>query len=397
VFLFALFFASALAYGVVATQKQGDLKILLGGARVFREGGTPYILPMGRGGFEYAPFMLIPFLALDALPRILAGWGWHIILSLCLLISAILTRRCLTLIVSDKRIVRWSLLAALFLVSSAVVRELKQGQTDMPLLLLLSGSIYYSVCGRGRLSGFFAGAATAMKLYPATTLLYFAARREWRESLTWMLAPVAALLLPMLVFGPTSATKLTAVWLHDYMAPSLGGPPPEWTSPVRNQSLPAFLYRAWGEPSRMAQLSSLVASLALIFASGYVLWRTFRDKDTESRQVLGFALLICLFLLICPLTQKHLYIFLLLPWGAAVSRLLEGKRSAVARLAFAAALVLQLVLWFAGGKASWTLRSYSAHAFIALLLWTGLLAELLGAEENLSPEKLCCSASLRGP
>jgi hypothetical protein len=369
----SVFFAAALAYGAHVVHDHVDLKIFLRAARLAGQGLNPYDRPAFAGAYQYAPVMLMPFIPLAGLQEGTASWIWHCALWSCLLGSAVAVLRSLRKAGWSEVQARWGLVAGLLLFSGAVVRELKCGQANLPALLLLSWSVYLCLCNRQVSSGFLAGAACAVKLYPGVALLYFASKGQWRAGLGWLAAVAVAAMLPMVIFGPGRTFCLTRTWWDSYVAASIGGAPPLWDNPVRNQSFAAFVYRLWGGPSAGARVSSLAANALLLGLSLLVLWRPWREAERSRRRSLsGWGVVFCLCVLANPVAQKHVFVFLLLPWVLAVVLLREASLGWPARALLASALIVEVAYDLSGERARLWLQSHSSPALSCWLLWAGL-------------------------
>src|SRR4051794_41181702 len=75
------------------------------------------------------------------------------------------------------------------------------GQYYVFLLFLITLTVYLFRAGRGTASGVVSGIAFGLKLYTGPVILYFVARRKWREAAGMAGGSLLMLLLAMAIFG----------------------------------------------------------------------------------------------------------------------------------------------------------------------------------------------------
>jgi len=222
----------------------------------------------------------------------------------------------------------WLRLACYLLASYPLYEQSRMGQSTALLLLLLTGSWAWLRSGRPVLSGVLLGVATCIKLFPGLLLLYLAVTRRWR-------ALAAAIATIALVVASTSSLfgvevyrdyfervlptvqQFRALWQNLSLVgfwSKLFNPAPEF---LRTYSLTEPLMRS---PLLAAALSA--ATVALVVAA--LVWASWRGRDDQKGQDLGYASTVVASLLIGPLTWGHSLLLLPLPfsifWASARGR-----------------------------------------------------------------------------
>lgn len=206
----------------------------------------------------------------------------------------------------------WSLLPilSLLLISEPFAQQMRHGQLNLILLLLIAGTWAAERSGRFRLSGVLLAIATAIKLFPGLLFFYLLARRRWR-SLFYGVATFIFL---------TAATAVMFGWdsLQFYVTevvPTLRAYSDRWGV----ASITGFWSRIFNattgkviplyQDPAMARIFIVLTSAALVTATAWKTWRTRSGIEQDH----AFGLWCIAMLLLAPLTWPHAFLLLILP------------------------------------------------------------------------------------
>jgi hypothetical protein len=254
--------------------------------------------------------MVMPLAALDYFDAVLV---WNLISLAALGVSLWIVARQLELPVSW-----WSVFPAvtLILLCGPLQQQNAQGQLNLILLLLLTGTWAADRSGKPRLAGALLGAAAAIKLFPAFLLLYFVVRRQWRVvwSALVSLATISALTLAVLGFEAYRAYFVDVMprverFLSWWNNASLTGICRKLFGPATEK--PWLVWKVeplWNCPT-LARVLALVLSAMTV---AIVLW-TIRNARTRADLDLAFSLAMTAMLLVSPITWDHYFLLLLVP------------------------------------------------------------------------------------
>ena len=333
--------------------------------------------------------LALPFACLDFGDAFLV---WNILSLLMLALSLWLVQRELKIPFAV-----WSILplTVFLLLCSPLWQQIYQGQLNLVLLPLLTGTWAAERAGRYRLAGVLLGAAITIKLFPGFLLVYFLLRRRW--------VVVTAAVVTVAVITAVTAAVLGVETYQAYVRVVL--PEIQWFRVGwNNNSTAGFWYRLFdGAPekkrafSRSAPLwySPGLASVATWISSAIVVgvfaW-TVRDKRSREDGDMAFALAVTTMLLISPITWEHYFLLLLAPLAIFW---LELPASKWIRLLFA---TIVMALWTSpalvwtvsgiGGRVARpidnvTIISYQFYALLALLA-LGVRLQRQGNQASLS-------------
>jgi hypothetical protein len=190
--------------------------------------------------------------------------------------------------------------------------QIKQGQWNLFLLLLITGAWAASRNGRPCLAGALLGLATAIKLFPGLLFLYFLLQRRWRT----VCAGLAALALLTALTALTFGLDAYRTYVFDIL-PQLAPYRAAWAS----LCLRAVWCRLFDPGTALSTSIPVVASplLARVFtllSCGLVLGCVAREAlraRTEGQRDQAFVLWVIAMLLVSPLAWDHDLLLLLLP------------------------------------------------------------------------------------
>ena len=247
--------------------------------------------------------LVLPFALLDYPDAFLT---WNLFSLSALAVSVWLIARELKLHFSA-----WAILplVGLLLMCGPLQQQINQGQLNLVLLLLITGTWVADRRGWPIVAGTLLGAAAAIKLFPAFLFLYFLVRGKWKS--------LAAGVASALAFTAITAGVLGTAAYQGYIQEALPRVSlfRDWWA---NCSLTGFWCKLFNAPSHhVVELWSspwlarggIVISCLLVTAVRVQLIRKAHSKaDTD----LAFGLTIVVMLLVSPITWDH-YFLLLLP------------------------------------------------------------------------------------
>lgn len=246
-----------------------------------------------------------------------AFFAWNLLSLGALAASLWIVRRQLGVPVST-----WSVapLLTLLLLCHPLWEQIRLGQLTLVLLLLVTGSWAADRSGRASVAGALMGTASAIKLFPAFLLLYFALRGRWKVVTTGLATIACLTAITVIVLGLDGyrnyfLTVLPEIqwfrvgWNNDSLWgfwSRLFDPAPERT---RDRSLTEPLFYS----PALAKALSLTSSLAI---TGVVASEAYRDAAGQ-RSDLTFALAVIAMLLVSPICWDHYLLLLLVPLAVA--------------------------------------------------------------------------------
>lgn len=255
----------------------------------------------------------------------------------------------------------WSMfpLVTLLLLCHPFLEQLRHGQLNLVLLLLLTTTWAAERSGRPWLAGTLLGWATAIKLFPGFLLLYYAWRRQWQVVAAGLIALAALTGLTAAVLG----IKTYRAYIQDVLPEvqwfrvgwsnaSLTGYWSRLLDPAPGKDL--HLWRA--EPLWYSPVLAWAASWLSATAVVAVLAWAVRRARTRSDDGLAFGLAVTAMLLVSPITWEHYFVLLLVPLAVIWLRLPPSWQ---ARGLFVA---IVFALWL---KPSWVWRTFHLEGRVA--------------------------------
>jgi hypothetical protein len=234
--------------------------------------------------------------------------AWNLLSLGALAVSIAIIAR--TLRVADQP--RTWLLVGFLILSGPLYEQLRHGQLNLVLLLLITGVWWAGRSERPGWAGTLLGVATAIKFLPGLLFLYFALRRQWYA--------LVAGLASLLVTGLVTAAVLGLGAFESYLDTALPQVE-EWRGDWLNASFPGLCYKLFDpgmkgrpvEPLVHAPLLSRcligVGSLAILSVVALAILRARSRRDCD----VAFGLTLVAMLLISPIAWEHYFLLLLLP------------------------------------------------------------------------------------
>jgi hypothetical protein len=276
-------------------------------------------------GFVNIPIVAALFVPLVFLGEQGAGWAF-----LALGIAATAGAWALLTRLAQPDVKIGALLLFFFLINGPLVYSLKEGNTTHFVLLLLLVALLLWNERREYSAGLVLGVCAVIKLPLLLYGVYFLLRRRW-----WIVAGGATtiavtVLLSLAVFG----LELNIGWYRNCVEPFLGKVIPAFNV----QSIDSFLLRLktggdyllyWYpvEPPFIHKVGRMLLFAAMLGGTFWLMWRAdsgtaqaedgtpSRSLSLSPRDLLEYAFMLNLALVMSPISWTHYYLFLLLPWG----------------------------------------------------------------------------------
>ena len=349
----ALLFAGLLVIAVLAwvfAANLVDFPVYYAAGRSLLSGRTDLFssdFALGRVmDYRYPPFFLLALSPLCLLPYSIAAYLWCLLQTAAVAACAIIVSRACP--ISRARITYWSIVT--IAVAQYFVMALHYGNAHILVILLLFASMYLLLRGRDGLAALPLALAITIKLIPLLLVPYFVLKRRWRLLIAVGLLLVVINTAPASYFGFTRNSELLAEWynhvvasqeFHERNGPidlSLKGQLRRYLSTVD------YSERVDGDVNypvfNIANLSDrqIVETWVLIATLSFavILWiiygrsRRFQSGGGSSQMdPLGIGLMICLLLMVGPLTSKIYFIALLWPVAALAKFVTDREESGV--------------------------------------------------------------------
>lgn len=213
------------------------------------------------------------------------------------------------------------LLLGLFVINGPLAYSLREGNsTHFVLLLLLDALIFLETKGEVW-AGILLAISALIKLPLFLFGIYFLLRKRWRVFLAMSVATGVVVGASLLLFG----IDLHQVWLQQCVLPNSGNP----VAAYNVQSLDGFLARLltdgnlfnWN-PVIVGWQFKVVRYVLLSMLVGGAIWIGWRSKPpiTSEDENLEFSIVLCMAVIISPISWTHYYLFLLLPLSLYVTQ-----------------------------------------------------------------------------
>lgn len=248
--------------------------------------------------------LALPFAGLDYPDATLA---WNLVSLAALAVSAWLVGRALEISRSF-----WAVfpLLTLLLLCTPLWDQLGQGQLNLILLALVTGTWVAERSGRPVWAGFFLGAATALKLFPGFLALYFVLRGQWSVLIAAACTLAALVGVTLILPGPDAyRAYLEQVMPHlgrcqgfGYNASLLG----LWSKLFDPGSEP--IQPLWYNPA-LARVGGYLSCATVVAVLAWVVRRA--RSRAEADQAFGLA--VTAMLLVTPIVWDHYFVILLVP------------------------------------------------------------------------------------
>jgi hypothetical protein len=332
--------------------------------------GPPAMYGQGELLFVNLPVLALPFAPLASLPLRPAKYVFTLVG-----VGAVATAWWLLVRLSRADARRGAALMTLFVLHGPLYYSIREGNLTHFLLPLLAGGLWCLERRRDFWVGVLVAVAGLIKLPVLLLGVYFLWKRRWRAVAGGAAVLALAAGSSLALFGP----GLHRVWYDRCIGPYAAQP----MSDYNVQSAGAVLVRLLTPGPLDGYWRPVVAgpasrSLNLLMAAGLagMVWLAARrpaGPERSAAERLEFCAVLCLALLISPVSWTHYYLLLLIPFGLylAGGLPLPTGRSAV-MLGLSLALVSPpVVAWSASTK---TARLLASHYFMGGALLLGVLS-----------------------
>jgi glycosyl transferase family 87 len=350
--------------GLVFVRNLTDFSVYYAAGRSLISGRTDLYSPdFARGvvmDYRYLPFFILVFAPLSLLPYTFAAYVWHLLDTLAIVVAVVSIASIYRNGFSGRAKV-WSV--AFFTVAPYFAMALDYGNVQLIVTAMMFAGLSLALKRRDVPAAALLAIATAVKIVPALTLVYFAITRRFRL-LGLVIVIIAALnLLPSVYFGIAGNTELVARW-YDHVI--RGQEFHETNGPI-NLSLKGQLRRTFTEVdytrrvdgdyrypavniatwpvSTIDRIWLVLSACSVLGGLGLIWWSSSKRRAGALRyadqgvplEALQLGLLICLMLFVGPLTSKVYLVALL--WPVVAVAMAARDQPLVRRVLVATALL----------------------------------------------------------
>jgi hypothetical protein len=227
-------------------------------------------------------------------------------------------------------------------------RTRHQGQFNLILLLLLTGSWAAESTNRPCWAGVLLGTATAIKLFPGFLFVYFLLRRQWKAVMSGVLSFVVLTGLTVSVLGVETYKSYgnhviprVAVLRSGWINVSLPGLWTKLFDPITEEQVNPWVFLGrveplWRSPA-LAGLGTWISCGVVVAVLARMVWHARSRVERDQ----AFRLSVIAMLLVSPITWNHYFLLLIIPLAVMWVRL---PASNLVRALF---LIVLLAVWVA--------------------------------------------------
>ena len=316
-----LFFAAI--YAIRIREDMVDFSVNHQAGARFAAGEELYRTSDGHFMFKYFPISAALYAPLTFFPLEVAKVFWYAFIVAC----AVLAFRTCGRLVSGGEPRRWPfyVLPPLIL-AKFCLRELKLGQINLVVTLVLLMMTASLLAGRRGRAGLLWGIATALKPYGLIFLPYWVVTRNLAALGAGLAVLAAGFLAPSLRYGVSGNLALHRSWFE-----TLSASTPDQLAVADNVSFAGALTK-WTGSEAFASQAFLVVLAAL---AGLILWAILRGRGLPRPALFECALLLTLIPLVSPLGWDYQLLTSMLAVTLLIDRFPELPARAVLGLSFA--------------------------------------------------------------
>jgi hypothetical protein len=366
--------------GISATLRaQGDFNVYYrAGHRVIHH--LAIYPPDDSDRFLYAPIFAIAFAPLAALPRHLAQFIFFAVNAFSLI--EFLLGAGVILFGRARKLPAELIVVPVLLSFRFIDNNFDHGQINLPTLALIVWAIIYAGESNDAWAGLMLAAAILIKPFAILAALHLAIRKRF-VTLGWaIVAGIALLILPVVIFGPHGLIDQNSAYVT-----AIASMTNRYRTMLTNQSAVSAVARlmslrvgADAETSSTATIVGMGLELALIAAVSLWDWMSAEREHFVSR--LALCGLFCLMPSFAPISWKSYYAAMLVPYMALTAALWtnrnRGRRPPISVwMLFALSVVLNLAT---GNYLNRVALFYSAHFVSSLLALAAVFALWLTTE-----------------
>lgn len=270
-----------------------DFQVNLRAGGRLLQGETLYQTDDGHFMFKYLPSSALLYAPLALVPLEAAKAIWYAASVLCAIAVFVSAKR----LVSG-RVVRpwWMLALPPVVLAKFCLRELKLGQINLLVALVLIGMVWWLVeergPGRDLRAGAMWGLATALKPYGFIFFPYFVVTRNWMALAGGLAILMLAVLVPSIFYGLEANLEVHREWFV-----TLTDSTPAQLGVADNVSIAGAVTKWFGDSTLVGPMALTV----LLALGALVLAVMVRGRSLERAPILECALLMTLIPLVSPL------------------------------------------------------------------------------------------------
>jgi hypothetical protein len=366
--------------GISATfRAQGDFNVYYrAGHRVLHH--LAIYPPDDSDRFLYAPIFAIAFAPLAALPRHLAQFVFFAINAFSL--TELILGAGVLLFGRQRQLPAELIVVPVLLSFRFIDNNFDHGQINLPTLALIVWAIIYADESDDAWAGLMIAAAILIKPFAILAALHLAIRKRF-ATLGWaIVAGIALLVVPVVVFGPHGLIDQTGAYVT-----AIASMTNRYRTMLTNQSAVSAVARlmslrigADAETSPNATIVGMGLEIILIAAVSLWDWKSGDHRGFTNR--LALCGLFCLMPSFAPISWKSYYAAILVPYMALTAALWTdrnaGHRAPILVWSlFALSVVLNLAT---GNYLNRIALFYSAHFVSSLLALAAVFALWLATE-----------------
>jgi Glycosyltransferase family 87 len=368
--------------GISATfRAQGDFNVYYrAGHRVLHH--LAIYPPDESDRFLYAPIFAIAFAPLAALPRHLAQFIFFAVNAFSLI--ELILGAGVILFGRERQLPAELIVVPVLLSFRFIDNNFDHGQINLPTLALIVWAIIYAGESRNAWAGMMIASAILIKPFALLAALHLAIRKHF-VTLGWaIIAGIALLILPIVVFGPHGLVDQTSAYVI-----AIASMTNRYRTMLTNQSAVSAVARLLslriGAEADTSTIATIVGmGLEIILVAAVSLWDWMSDGRGNLTRRLALCGLFCLMPSFAPISWKSYYAAMLVPYMALTAALgtdRNAARSAPAAVwgPFGLSVVLNLAT---GNYLNRVALFYSAHFVSSLLALAAIFALWLTTEET---------------
>ena len=368
--------------GISATfRSQGDFNVYYrAGYRALH--GLAIYPPDDSDRFLYAPIFAVGFAPLAALPRHLAQFVFFAVNAFSLI--ELILGAGVMLFGRARRLPAALIVVPVLLSFRFINNNFEHGQINLPTLALIVWAIVYADESHDAWAGLMIAAAVLIKPFAILAALHLAIRRRFAAVGWAVVAGVALLIVPIVVFGPRGWLDQTGAY-----AVAIASMANRYRTMLTNQSAVSAFARLMslrvGSGAETSATATIVGmGFETLLVAAVSLWDSKSDDNGNFASRLALCGWFCLMPSFAPISWKSYYAALLVPYMALTAALwtdrASGERAPISVCAlFALSVVLNLAM---GNYLNRIALFYSAHFLSSLLALAAVLALWFRRETN---------------
>jgi hypothetical protein len=330
--------------------------------------------------FLYAPIFAIAFAPLAALPRHLAQFVFFAVNAFSLI--ELILGAGVMLFGRERRLPAALIVVPVLLSFRFIDNNFDHGQINLPTLALIVWTIIYADESHDAWAGLMLAAAILIKPFAILAALHLAIRRHF-ATLGWtVVAGIALLVVPILIFGPRGWIDQTSAYVT-----AIASMTNRYRTMLTNQSAVSAVARLMslrvGTDAETSSVATIVGmGLEIVLIAAVSLWDWKSDDRGKLVSCLALCGFFCLMPSFAPISWKSYHAALLVPYMVLTATLWTDRaadKSApkIVWTLFALSVLLNLAT---GNYLNRVALFYSAHFFSSLLVLAAVFALWITSE-----------------